>query len=270
MKKKAAGIIESVGTVVITGGSSGIGECFICRLKTLRGDLRICNISRSKPELDFADSPIYHIGCDLGKRDQLEAAAEEAIAFAKEGSGGVLLINNSGFGCYGRFPAPGLAETLDMIRVNAEAPVHLTGLMLPLLRERGGCVVNVASTAAFQPTPYLTTYGATKAFLLHWSLSLGEDLRRDGVHVLAVCPGPTSTRFFKRAGFDKPMVSDRVGQTSEQVVEETLRALRKGKRLVVTGWLNRLMVANASRLPRPLAARISEIVLRRYRMEKLG
>ena len=263
-------LFDDVETVIITGGSSGIGECFIRRIQMLKPGISFGNLSRTEPTISFVDSPIRHITCDLSDRQSLESAAKTAENWARERSGKILLINNSGFGCYGAFPLPNLDEHLDMIEVNVKAPVHLTGLLLPLLRERGGFILNIASTAAFQPTPYMATYGASKAFLLHWSLSLGEDLKRDGVHVLAVCPGPTSTKFFSRAGFSEPVVSGRIGQTPDEVVDATFRALRAGKRVVVSGGLNKLLVSASSRLPKAAAARLSEIVLRRFRLEKMG
>jgi uncharacterized protein len=262
-------LLEDVETVLVTGGSSGIGECFIRQLSTLKSTLVFGNISRSKPERFPSNFPMLHIACDLGKPDQLEKAAAAAERLARERPGKILLINNSGFGAYGPFPAPELDHHLDMLEVNVKAPVHLTGLLLPLLRERGGYVINVASTAAFQPTPYLATYGASKAFLLHWSLGLSEDLRGSGVRVMALCPGPTSTRFFTRAGFSEPIVSDRMGQTAEQVVDAALRGLAAGKNLVISGRINRLLAAASIGMPKPLAARISAAVLKRFRLEKL-
>jgi short-subunit dehydrogenase len=116
----------------------------------------------------------------------------------------------------------------------------------------------------------MAVYGATKAFVLHWSLALGEELRGSGVQVLAVCPGPTATEFFLRAGMKKGAVSDQWGQTSEQVVDEALRALAGGRRQVVTGWLNWLMAAGSARLPKPLAARVGAAVLAKFRMGKVN
>lgn len=262
--------LQGVETVLITGGSSGIGKCFIHQFKRLDGDLAVCNISRKKPCIESANFSIHHISCDLGKQDQLEEAARAALDFLRPRKGKILLINNSGFGGYGTFPAPGLAHHLDMIEVNVKAVVHLTALLLPLLRERGGAIVNIASTAAFQPTPYMAAYGASKAFLLHWSLSLGEELRGEGVHVLAVCPGPTSTRFYSRAGFEEPVVSSRLGQTPEQVVKATLGALRREKQLVVSGILNKFLVAASFLAPKSIAARLSGIVLKRFRLKKIS
>ena len=214
------------------------------------------------------DLRLHHIPCDLGRRDELEQAAAGVLAFLADRPGKVLLINNSGFGAYGVFPEPTLEHTLDMLEVNVKAVVHLTGLLLPAIQARGGAIVNVASTAAFQATPYLATYGATKAFLLHWSLGLREELRPHGVNVLALCPGPTATEFFTRAGFDQPVVSDRLGQTADQVVTTTLRALGRGKGLVVSGGLNKCFATATSLLPKSMAARLSGFVLRRVRMPK--
>ncbi len=176
------------------------------------------------------------------------------------------MINNSGFGGYGRVDELPVEHQLGMIDVNVRAVVELTAGLLPVLRERGGCVITIASTAAFQPTPYLATYGATKAFVLHWSLALNEDLRGSGVRALAVCPGPTATSFFERAGLKEGAVSDSLGQTSEQVVDEALAAFAAGRAQVVTGWKNKLLVFGASLLSKPLIARLAARILARYRL----
>jgi short-subunit dehydrogenase len=181
-------------------------------------------------------------------------------------SGGrILLINNSGFGSYGSFPEPGIARQLEMLDVNVRAPLLLTERLLPLLRARGGAVVNIASTAAFQPTAHMATYGATKAFLLNWSLALREELRGSGVHVLAVCPGPTTTQFFRNAGLQQAIIPDSVGQSAPQVVDATFRALAAGRGLVVSGWKNKLTTFLASKLPKVFAARLAARVIAHFR-----
>ncbi len=180
------------------------------------------------------------------------------------------MINNSGYGSYGRFAEGELGDQLGMIDVNVRAVVELTGRLLPMLKARGGAIITVASTAAFQPTPYLATYGATKAFVLHWSLALNEELRGSGVRALALCPGPTTTEFFKRAGLKEGAVSDSLGQTTEEVVEEALQALVKGRPQVVTGWKNKVMTAVASKLPKPLVTRIGAKILEKYRLKQVG
>src|SRR5690606_15585938 len=112
--------------------------------------------------------------------------------------GRILLINNAGFGFYGAFPEPDRSTLREMVAVNVGAVVDLTARLLPLLEARGGAIVTVASIAAFAPTAYMATYGASKAFLVNWSLALSEELRGRGVATLAVCPGPTATEFHRR------------------------------------------------------------------------
>jgi short-subunit dehydrogenase len=138
-----------------------------------------------------------------------------------------------------------------------------------VLKQRGGAIVTVASTAAFQPTPYLAAYGATKAFVLHWSLALNEELRGTNLRTLAVCPGPTSTEFFRRAGLKQGAVAAKHGQTTDEVVQEALEALAGGRAQVVTGWRNKLMTAVSSKLPKPWVTRISAKVLKRWRLSKV-
>ena len=213
-----------------------------------------------------------HVPCDLSKHDAVSAGASEVLRILKEEApaGPVLLINNSGFGAYGLFPEPNLDHQLEMLDVNVRAVVELTGLLLPMLKTRTGTILTVASTAAFQPTPYLAAYGATKAFVLHWSLALNEELRGTGVRTLAVCPGPTTTEFFRRAGLQQGSVADSLGQTTEEVVRESLQALTRGKTQVVTGWKNKVMTAVSTKLPKPWVTRISAIVLRRWRLNKVS
>jgi hypothetical protein len=183
--------------------------------------------------------------------------------------GRVLLINNSGFGVYGRFPGAGAAEQLEMVDVNVRAVVQMTAELLPLLKERGGVIVTVSSVAGFQPTPFLSTYGAAKAFVLHWSLGLNAELKGSGVSTLVVCPGPTATDFFRRAGLQKGAVPDMFGQTSEDVVHSTLRAIASGKSMVVSGWANKVAMAVVTKFPKPFITWASGMLLDRFRMKRV-
>jgi len=253
---------------IITGGSSGIGATFIEHISKLNPDLRWCNLSRSQPK-EFGDHDSrLHLGCDLtqaGERERVASRVGDWIEKLEPGS--LLLINNSGFGAYGPFPEPDRDRHLAMIELNMGAPVDLTARLLPELRKRGGSVINIASTAAFQPTPYLATYGATKAFLLHWSLALSRDLKEDGIQVLCVCPGPTSTAFFRAAGFkDAPMEGK--GQSPDAVVRASLRALARGRMLVTSGWQNKCVSAFASKLPKVWVTVLAHWILRKLRLER--
>lgn len=258
--------------VIVTGGSSGIGKSFIKLMHTLQPGLRFCNLSRRDPGLKSDSLKLEHIPCDLADRAALGATVDRVLAWLKLAAptGRLLLINNSGFGAYGHFPEPGVDHQLEMLDVNIRAVVELTGRLLPELKARGGAVINVASTAAFQPTAYLAAYGASKAFVLHWSLALNEELRDTGVRVLAVCPGPTATEFFRRAGLEEGSVPDALGMTSEAVVRAALAALAAGRAQVVTGWKNWLGAALVTKLPKPWAAWLAAKVLARYRLKRVS
>lgn len=265
-------MLSECSVIVVTGGSSGIGKAFIEHAWKLNPEVVICNLSRRVPDIFFNKLKARQVCVDLSDAEALARAAEEVCGYLREGApkGRMLLINNSGFGGYGRVDELDRGHQLEMIDVNVRAVVDLTARLLPVLRERGGAVVNIASTAAFQPTAHMATYGATKAFFLHWSLALNEELRGSGVRALAVCPGPTATEFFKRAGLKQGAVSDRWGQTPDEVVVESLRALARGRSQVVCGWGNWALATLASRLPKPLAARIGAALLVKFRASKVA
>ncbi len=240
------------------------------QLAKLVPDAAFCNLSRSEPEISGLEKTLRHLPCDLSDPASAASASESCRAWLRENDRGgkILQINNSGFGAYGVFPAPSPARQVDMIAVNVTGPVRLTADLEPDLKKSGGAVVNIASTAAFQPTPYLSTYGATKAFLLHWSLAISEEWKKDGVQVLAVCPGPTETAFFEAAGFEKAPLEKSSGQTAEEVATITLKALRKGRTLVTCGIKNRLLAAFASKLPKVAVTRVTAALLRKMRLEQ--
>jgi short-subunit dehydrogenase len=181
----------------------------------------------------------------------------------------VLLINNSGFGSYGRFPEPNLQHQLELLDVNIRGLVQLTGELLPALRSRGGAVLNVASTAAFQATPYMATYGASKAFVLHWTLALNEEWKGTGLRALAVCPGPTATEFFRRAGLKPGSVSDALSMPAERVVLGALQALGSRRSVFVPGWKNKLSAAAGSLGSKQLSASIAGRIIGRYRLSRV-
>ncbi len=254
-------------SVIITGGSSGIGKSFIELMGKLKPDLFFCNLSRRDPGIKSFGERLNHFSCDLSRPADVERAAREVGDRLQRAvpTGQLLLINNSGFGTMGPFPEPDLARQLEMIDLNVRAVVHLTGLLLPLLRARGGAIMNVASTAAFQPTPTMATYGATKAFVLHWSHALHYELRGSGVRALAVCPGTTRTEFFKTAGLKAGNRADALAMSSEDVVLASLRALGARRSQVVTGWRNKLASFAASPVPKAWATDVAGAVLATYR-----
>ena len=228
--------------------------------------MQVCNLSRRDPCADFAGNsaqPVKHFSCDLKQPDQIAAAARGVLAAldAHAPVGRVLLVNNGGVGGFGRFPAPAGDRQLEIIDVNVRAVVDLTARLLPCLRRRGGAIINVASVLAHVPTPFCATYGASKAFLLNWSVALAEELRGTGVRVLTVSPGTTRTDFFTGSGAATPDAIVRRGMSPDDVARSAFDALAAGKSSVVPGFRNRLTVAAASMLPRVAAARLARIVM---------
>ena len=148
-----------------------------------------------------------------------------------------------------------------MIDLNVRSLVELTHRFLQPMRERkSGGIINVASTAGFQPVPYMATYAATKAFVLSFSESLWEENRAHGVHVMALCPGVTETNFFEASRMERPPA--RVSQTAEEVVDTALRALKRGKSHVISGWTNFFVTESERVIPRSLIVRAIGSVMR--------
>lgn len=261
--KRSARFLSEFDLIVVTGGSSGIGRAFLRRIEESVQDAVVCNVSRTIPQEWPIGPKRVHLSADLAKAAEIEGVAV-ALRKLMPSAGRILLVNNSGFGAYGEFPSPNLDHTTRMIDVNCRAPVQLTGLLWPDLLERGGMVVNIASLAAYQPVPLMTTYAATKAFLLHWSIALDTEGRERGVRCVAVCPGPVSTNFFRGAGFSQP--TGLPGQSAEDCVDEALAAMVARQPQVVTGFSNRLVSWLSARLPKPWASAIGLRAIQR----KLG
>lgn len=257
------------GLAIVTGGSSGIGKSIIEQLLTLESPPSVFNLSRRKPTSFYNGQDLHHLECDLSDRAQRGAAFDELEQEIERSSatGKMLLINNAGYGLYGNVDNAQPRQHLDLLEVNILALVELSARLLPRIKQRGGSIMNIASTAAFQATPHLATYGASKAFVLNWTLSLNEELRGTSARALAVCPGPTSTGFFKRAGFGGDIAPGGFSQTPEQVAKAALQAAANGKSFVVTGAANKLLVGLAGLLPRGLQTRASALVIKRMRSD---
>lgn len=254
-------------SVVLTGGSSGIGKSIIEHIGTMDPAVAICNLSRRSAAGFSAELKRRQVTVDLSDSASRAAAIEEVLAFLDEvGDGGpVLLVNNAGFGRYGEFHRSEAAAQREIIEVNLNAIIDLTAGLMPRLLERGGVVMNVASVTAFQPTPYIATYGATKAFLLQWGYALRHELKDTKVKVMTVCPGSTETPFHDRAGMQVSGPTSRFAQTPDDVAREALDALIRGRAHVVTGWSNKVMTKLATVLPWGLVTNLSGRVLSHLR-----
>ena len=265
--------LQPFSAVILTGGSSGIGKSFIQLGSTLKPDLIFCNLSRRPPPKNipaYARNKLNHFSCDLSLSSEIERVSEALHSFVGSDvpPGQLLLINNSGFGAFGSVSEIDCSRQLQMIDVNVRAVVHLTALLLPLLHQRGGAIMNIASTVAFQPTPFAATYGATEAFVLHWTLALNEELRGTPVNAMAVCPGTTSTAFFSRAGSANQAVDVGSVMAPEAVVTCAFRALGRRRAQIVPGLGNKAYTFAGARLPKPLAARVAAKILRGRRSAK--
>lgn len=252
-------------TTLITGASSGIGEAFARKLAA-RGR-NVFLVARSEDKLVTLCNEIgrinriraQHLALDLSKRESPTRLFEEA---EKRRLVIDLLINNAGFGSMGDFTRMDLARQLNMIDLNVKALVELTYKFLQPMRERKqGAIINVASTAGFQPVPFMATYAATKAFVLSFSEALSEENRPHGVHVMALCPGVTETNFFEAAQAKIPPA--RSVETPEDVVETALRGLNRRASHIVSGWSNLLMVEAERFVPRSLVVRIAGSLMRK-------
>jgi short-subunit dehydrogenase len=251
-------------TTLITGASSGIGKAFARRLAA-RGR-NVLLVARSEDKLITLCNELgrinsiraQHVGLDLTKPDAPAHLFEET---ERRGLAIDMLINNAGFGSMGEFTKQELARELNMIDLNVKALVELTyRFLIPMRERKQGAIINVASTAGFQPVPFMATYAATKSFVLCFSEALWEENRPYGVQVMALCPGATETNFFEAAHGHKP--PGRVAQTSEEVVETALRGLAGRKSHIVSGWRNFLMVEAERLAPRSLVTRAAGKMMR--------
>ncbi len=155
-----------------------------------------------------------------------------------------------------------LTRELEMIDLNVKSLVELTQRFLMPMRERKqGAIINVASTAGFQPVPFMATYAATKAFVLSFSEALWEENRAHGVHVMALCPGVTDTNFFAASKMDRPPM--RTIQTPEEVVDTALRGLKRHQKpSIISGWTNWFTVEAERFVPRSFVTKIAGKALR--------
>ncbi|MGI8917526.1 MAG: SDR family NAD(P)-dependent oxidoreductase [Pyrinomonadaceae bacterium] len=252
-------------TSLITGASSGIGEAFARRLAALGRNVLV--VARSEDKLVTLcnelgrNHPVraQYVVLDLSRPDSAKRLFAETEKLGLEID---MLVNNAGFGSMGDFGKLDLARELNMIDLNVKSLVELTYLfMAPMRVRKGGTIINVASTAGFQPVPFMATYAATKAFVLSFSEAVGEENRQHGIEVLALCPGVTDTNFFEAARGHKPPA--RGAQTADEVAETALKALGRGKGHVISGLSNFVMVEAQRVVPRSLVVRVAGKMMRK-------
>jgi short-subunit dehydrogenase len=244
------------GVAVITGASAGLGVEFARQLAK-RGH-RLVLAARRKERLDELAAELGNaraVAIDLSK---FGAAAELMANVQAAGEQVELLVNNAGFGLIGPFAELDAAREREMIDLNIGALTDLCRAVAPgMIARKSGGILNVASTAAFQPGPKMAVYFATKAFVLSLTEALHEELKPHGIKVSCLCPGPTRTEFGEVAGFGGNSLFDRVAMRADEVVRQGLKGLDRNRAVVVTGWLNKVTAASTRFAPRPVARKIA-------------
>src|SRR6266566_1713306 len=263
MRAKRNGTLRQ--TALVTGGSGGIG---IEIAKVLaRGGFDLVLVARKRDTLEAAagqiegkfDVRVQVFAADLRRTDAPQSIFDflhnENIAIE-------VLVNNAGFGLGGEFADTKIQRELEMIQVNIAALTYLTKLFLPpMIKRKSGRLLNVASTAAFQPGPGMAVYYATKAYVLSFSEAVAEELRNTGVTVTALCPGPTQTDFAESAQISGSRLFSTFGiADAADVAKYGFDAMMHGKRLAIPGIRNKI-VAQANRFaPRTFTAKIARML----------
>jgi short-subunit dehydrogenase len=253
-------------TALITGASGGIGYELAKLFANDHHDLVL--VARSGAKLaQFADELQRQFGVSV-KTVPLDLSAPPAPQFLfdqlqREGTAVDILVNNAAYGKFGKFADISLEENLGQIHLNVTALTHLTQLFLGPMRERGaGKILNVASTAGFQPGPLMAVYYATKAYVISFSEALANELKGSGIMVTCLCPGATDTGFQGRAGTENTVLFKKLRpMDAKTVAREGYRGLMAGRTLVISGFRNWLLAESVRFSPRKVMTAISRRVL---------
>jgi short-subunit dehydrogenase len=258
-------------TALITGASRGIGRELALGLAQRGYDLLV--VARSESQLQALAHEVqatyqrqaHVLALDL---TQPEAANQVATWASQHATGGLaVLVNNAGYGLWGRFEKLDLSEQLNMLQLNLTLPVQLTYALLPQLRQAlRAYVLNVASTAAYQAVPSLTVYAASKAFLLSFSRGLRYELKDTNVSVTCLSPGATTTDFTSRAGMGTELqaVANKVSMTPTAVAAAGLQALFAGEAELIPGILNKVSAGLTSVVPKGIVEKIAAGIYEKY------
>jgi short-subunit dehydrogenase len=253
-------------TALITGASGGIGYELAKLFAKDRHNLVL--VARGGPTLaKFADELQRQFGVSA-KAVALDLSFAQAPQFLfdqlqREGVAVDILVNNAGYGKLGDFAQVSLEESLGQIQLNVTALTHLTKLFLgPMLEQRTGRILNVASTAGFQPGPRMAVYYATKAYVISFSEALADEVKGTGVTVTCLCPGATDTGFQKRAETENSVLFKKLRPMDAKTVAlDGYRGLMAGKTLVISGFRNWLLAESVRFGPRKLVTAISRKIL---------
>ncbi|GAB3728992.1 SDR family oxidoreductase [Hymenobacter agri] len=255
---------------LVTGASRGIGRAIALQLAQRGYDLLL--VARSEDQLTALAQEIgakyQHqakiLATDLAAPD---AAATVAAWATQQTSQLAVLVNNAGYGLWGRFEQLSLAEQQNMLQLNMHLPVALTHALLPALRQvPKAYILNVASTAAYQAVPSLTLYAASKAFLLSFSRGLRYELKDSNIAVSCLSPGATTTSFADRAGMGAELqaTANKVSMTAEAVAETAVNGLLAGEAEIIPGVLNKVSAGLTSVVPKGLVEKIAAGIYEKY------
>ena len=244
------------GVALITGASAGLGAEFARQLSG-KGH-RLVLAARRKDRLDALVSELGNARAVEIDLSEPEATAALMRDLEKTGEQVDILVNNAGFGLRGPFAELDAARQREMIDLNCGALTELCRAVAPAMVERrSGAILNVASTAAFQPGPWMGVYFATKAFVLSFTEALHEELKPYGVKVSALCPGPTRTEFGAVAGIKSLGQFDRLSMEAGPVVRAGLDGLDKNRAVVIPGTTNRIGAWSTRFAPRSFVRRVA-------------
>lgn len=253
-----------IARALVTGASAGIGEQFARQLARRRVALVLVARRRDRLEELAAqlDVPVEILPADLTSADDREVVERRLRAVDRPVD---LLVNNAGFGSYGEFARLEVDRQERMVELNATALVRLTHAAVggQLARGRGG-IINVGSTAGFQPDPHAATYGATKAFVRSVTEALAEELRGQPVRVMLLAPGFTETEFQDVADIEPDLLPQAARMGAEPVVATALRDFARGRTVSVPGAANTLTAVGADLFPSVVGRRVSGLVHRRF------
>ena len=243
-------------TALITGASSGIGLELARLFAADKWDVAL--VARSEGKLNELAAELHGITAHVIPADLAKPDSPPKIMDALHGVEIHALVNNAGFGLGGEFAKTDLNAELEMIQVNVTALTHLTKLVLPqMIARRRGAILNVASTAAFQPGPLMAVYYATKAYVLSFSEAIADELRNSGVTVTALCPGPTDTGFASAANTASTMLFTMMRPAdAKSVARAGYEGMKSGKRIVIPGAKNKLLAQSIRVSPRRLVTTI--------------
>lgn len=253
-------------TALVTGASSGLGVHFAEELAGRGADVVLVARRRERLEAVAGDlSARFGIGVRPVAMDLEDPAAADELyrQLQEQGVAVDILVNNAGFGAYGAFLDVPWEKTRSMIRIDVLALVALTRRFLPDMVARGyGRVLHVASIAAYQPSPLYAAYGGAKAFVLSFGEALDHELAGTGVTSTVVSPGVTRTEFLEVAGQSPTLFQRLTMMDAKDVAARGIRAMLRGRRSLVTGWINSLLTWSVRLFPRRMVAATAERLMR--------